>query len=62
MLVGAKVCDLTEKLLWSVCGLYVGILTSPLNEINDMPLDAKMNGEFTWLFHNCNFDSFYHGG
>ena len=28
MLVGAKVCDLTEDLLWFVCGLYVGILTS----------------------------------
>ena len=31
MVVGAKVCDLTEDLLWFVCGLYVGILTSPLN-------------------------------
>ena len=30
MLVGAKVCDLTEDLLWFVCGLYVGILTFPL--------------------------------
>ena len=30
MMVGAKVCDLTEDLLWFVCGLYVGILTSPL--------------------------------
>ena len=30
MLVGAKVCDLTEDLLWFVCGLYVGILKSPL--------------------------------
>ena len=28
MLVGAKVCDLTEDLLWFVCGLHVGILTS----------------------------------
>ena len=28
MLVGAKVCDLTEDLLWFVCGLYVGIVTS----------------------------------
>ena len=28
LLVGAKVCDLTEDLLWFVCGLYVGILTS----------------------------------
>ena len=30
MLVGAKVCDLTEDLLWFVCGLYVEILTSSL--------------------------------
>ena len=32
MVVGAKVCDLTEDLLWFVCGLYVGILMSPLNK------------------------------
>ena len=32
MVVGAKVCDLTEDLSWFVCGLYVGILTSPLTE------------------------------
>ena len=31
MMVGAKVCDLTDDLLWFVCGLYVRILTSPLN-------------------------------
>ena len=30
MLVGAKVCDLREDLLWFVCGLNVGILTSSL--------------------------------
>ena len=30
MAVGAKVCDLTDGFLWFVCGLYVGILTSPL--------------------------------
>ena len=30
MLVGAKVCDLTEDLLWFVSGLYVGILMSSL--------------------------------
>ena len=30
MVVGAKVCDLTEDLLWFVCGLYVGILTFSL--------------------------------
>ena len=32
MVVGAKVCDLTEDLLWFVCGLYVGILTSSLTK------------------------------
>ena len=31
MVVGAKVCELTEDLLWFVCGLLVGILTSPLS-------------------------------
>ena len=30
MVVGVKVCELTEDLLWFVCGLYVGILTSSL--------------------------------
>ena len=40
MVVGAKVCDFTEDLLWFVCGLYVGMLTSsltscPSNHIND---------------------------
>ena len=33
MVVGAKVCDLTEDLLWFVCGLYVGILTSSLSVV-----------------------------
>ena len=32
MVVGAKVCDLTEDLLWFVCGLYVGILTPTLSK------------------------------
>ena len=31
-MVGAKVCELTDGFLWFVCGLYVGILTSPLRE------------------------------
>ena len=31
MVVGAKVCELTDDFLWFVCGLYVGILTSPLS-------------------------------
>ena len=30
MVVWAKVCELTDGFLWFVCGLYVGILTSPL--------------------------------
>ena len=30
MLVGAKVCDLTEDLLWFVFGSYVEMLMSPL--------------------------------
>ena len=32
MVVGAKVCELTEDILWFVCGLYVGILTSSLRQ------------------------------
>ena len=31
MVVGAKICELTDGFLWFVCGLYVGILTSPLS-------------------------------
>ena len=31
MVVGAKVCELTDSFLWFVCGLYVRILMSPLN-------------------------------
>ena len=31
MVVGAKVCELAYGFLWFVCGLYMGILTSPLN-------------------------------
>ena len=30
MVVVAKVCELTDGFLWFVCGLYVGILRSPL--------------------------------
>ena len=33
MVVGAKVCELTDGFLWFVCGLYVGILTSPLSQL-----------------------------
>ena len=31
MVVGVKVCEPTDGFLWFVCGLYVGILTSPLS-------------------------------
>ena len=34
MVVGAKVCDLTDGFLWFVCGLYVGISTSPQISVN----------------------------
>ena len=34
MVAWAKVCDLTEDLLWLVCGLYVGILTSSLSHFS----------------------------
>ena len=34
MVIGAKVCELTDDFLWLVCGLYVGILTSPLGLVN----------------------------
>ena len=38
MLVGAKVCDLTEDLLWFACGLYVEILMSSLTGCPFPPL------------------------
>ena len=31
MVVGAKVCELTDGFLWFVCNFYVGILTSLLS-------------------------------
>ena len=37
MVVGAKVCELTDGFLWFVCGLYVGILTSPLVNVLQEP-------------------------
>ena len=42
MLVGAKVCDLTEDLLWFVCGLYVGILMSPLSLLYFLELLSRL--------------------
>ena len=43
MLVGAKVCDLTEDLLWFVCGLYVGILTSSLINMINNKMKSSIN-------------------
>ena len=40
MVVGAKVCELTNGFLWFVCGLYVGILTSPLSLSFSIPTTA----------------------
>ena len=34
MMVGAKVCELTDGFLWFVRGLYVGILMSQYHTIN----------------------------
>ena len=42
MLVGAKVCDLTEDLLWFVFGLYVRILTSSLRYTINACIHAVM--------------------
>ena len=42
-MVGAKVCELTDGFLWFVCGLYVGILTSPLvSEVTLIRLKARI--------------------
>ena len=48
MVVGAKVCDLTEDLLWFVYGLYVGILTSPLIQYSTEKQHIPIN-----LFGGC---------
>ena len=40
MVVGAKVCELTKGFLRFVCGLYVGILKSPLNSMSYSPGDS----------------------
>ena len=44
MVVGAKVCDLTEDLLWFVCGLYVGILTSSLT-LDSLSMEMRLPEE-----------------
>ena len=43
MVVGAKVCELTDGFFWFVCGLYVGILTSPLRILTLLLRDAHNN-------------------
>ena len=40
MVVGAKVCELIDGFLWFVCGLYVGILTSPLRKVPTNPKNS----------------------
>ena len=50
MVVGAKVCDLTDGFLWCVCGLYVGLLTSPLRII-------FINFNFEHQLHSSYFES-----
>ena len=50
MVVGSKVCELTDDIMWFVCGLYVGILTSPLNH----PLSTLLRIDSAALRTNCN--------
>ena len=51
MVVGAKVCELTDGFLWFVCGLYVRILTSPLRPDSARPevSDGEYNRYITAL-------------
>ena len=52
MVVGAKVCDLTEDLLWFVCSLYVGILTSSLRNTSKFTTESHklLQGDVGELF------------
>ena len=52
MLVGAKLCDLTEDILWFVCGLYVGILTSSLIYTKDV--SQMSTTVFFWKYCESN--------
>ena len=55
MVVGAKVCDLTEDLLWFVCGLYVGILTSSLRKPKGSGQTTPSTSTLsTYAFEVCN--------
>ena len=47
-MVGAKVCELTDGFLWFVCGLYVGILTSPLTLIHFIVYVANINVSYDY--------------
>ena len=42
MVVGAKVCGPTDGFLWFVCGLYVGILMSPLTGVGRKQFPQKL--------------------
>ena len=55
MVVGAKVCELTNGFLWFVCGLYVEILTSPLTcgNLQAEPLPLCMRVEPSEVRHLC---------
>ena len=44
MVVGAKVCELRDDFLWFVCGLHVGILTSPLT------MSQRISSENSFVF------------
>ena len=53
MVDGAKVCDLTEDLLWFLCGLYVGNLTSSLNKHMYIPVyhtNGSRIAQWVWAF------------
>ena len=58
MVVGAKVCELTEDLLWFVCGLYVGILTFSLIlkeclKLNKMHHHTMSCYVASWVGYSC---------
>ena len=53
MVVGVKVCELTDGFSWFVCGLYVGILMSPLTKIHD-PVFFTYNLSKSWIWRGGN--------
>ena len=64
MVVGAKVCELTEDLLWFDCGSYVGILTSSLKVQKLVPHSIWVNylqQESSIIYHLVHLNvSHYH--